>query len=69
MSSQALEQLEIKLAFLDHANSELSEVVTRQQREIDALRVRLEALAARVQAALDVDAAPATADDEKPPHY
>jgi uncharacterized coiled-coil protein SlyX len=69
MSTEALEQLETKLAFLDHANAVLSDIVSRQQRDIDTLRGRLEALAALVQAARDSDATPHTVDDERPPHY
>jgi uncharacterized coiled-coil protein SlyX len=37
MNVEALEQLETKIAFLEHANAELSDVVTRRQRDIDAL--------------------------------
>ena len=69
MSTEALEQLETKMAFLDHANAVLSDIVSRQQRDIDTLRDRLEALAVLVQAARDSDATPRTAEDERPPHY
>jgi uncharacterized coiled-coil protein SlyX len=69
MSTEALEQLETKMAFLDHANAVLSDIVSRQQRDIDALRDRLTALAALVQAGRDSDATPRTAADERPPHY
>ena len=69
MGNEALEQLETKLAFLDHANAVLGEVVTRQQRDIDALRARVEALAALVQSSQDSDGAPRTPADERPPHY
>ena len=69
MSPEALEQLETKMAFLDHANAVLSDIVSRQQRDIDALRDRLTALAALVQAGRDADAVPRTAADERPPHY
>jgi uncharacterized coiled-coil protein SlyX len=68
MSTEALEQLETKMAFLDHANTVLSDIVSRQQREIDALRDRLIALTALVQAGRDSDAS-RTAADERPPHY
>jgi uncharacterized coiled-coil protein SlyX len=37
----ALQDIEIKLAFLERANLELSDVVYRQQRELDALREQL----------------------------
>ena len=69
MSTEALEQLETKMAFLDHANAVLSDIVSRQQRDIDALRDRLESLAALVRADRDSDAAPRTPEDERPPHY
>lgn len=69
MSTEALEQLETKMAFLDHANAVLSDIVSRQQRDIDTLRDQLAALAALVQAARDSDATPRSSDDERPPHY
>jgi uncharacterized coiled-coil protein SlyX len=69
MSTQALEQLETKIAFLDHANTVLSDIVSRQQRDIDTLRDRLTALAALVQADRDSDVTPRSQDDERPPHY
>jgi uncharacterized coiled-coil protein SlyX len=69
MDNDTLERLETRIAFLDHANAVLSEEVRRQQREIETLRNRLEALAALVQAAQEADAEPRTAEDERPPHY
>jgi SlyX protein len=70
MNPEALEQVETKIAFLEHANAELSDVVTRQQRDIDALRDQIAALAARIQALRDSDATPPhSAEDERPPHY
>ena len=69
MNAEALEQVETKIAFLEHANAELSDVVARQQRDIDALRDQVAALAARIEALRDSDAAPRTAEDERPPHY
>jgi SlyX protein len=69
MNAEALEQVETKIAFLEHANAELSDVVTRQQRDIDALRDQIAALAARIQALCESDATPHGAADERPPHY
>ncbi|MGH8301404.1 MAG: SlyX family protein [Steroidobacteraceae bacterium] len=68
MNNEALEQIETKIAFLERANAELSDVVYRQHREIEALRERIAALTARVEAA---QAAPEvrTPEDERPPHY
>jgi uncharacterized coiled-coil protein SlyX len=69
LKTEALERLETKIAFLDHANAVLSDEVLRQQRDIDTLRDRLEALASIVQAGRDTDAMPPAAEDERPPHY
>ena len=69
MNAEPLEQIETKIAFLEHANAELSDVVTRQQRDIAELRDQIASLAARLQTLRESDAAPGTADDERPPHY
>jgi SlyX protein len=69
MKAEALEQIETKLAFLERANAELSDVVFRQQRDIDLLRSQIATLAARTQASGDSDISPRTAEDERPPHY
>jgi SlyX protein len=69
MNAATLEQVETKIAFLEHANAELSDVVARQQRDIELLRDQLAALAARVLALREADATPRTAEDERPPHY
>jgi uncharacterized coiled-coil protein SlyX len=66
MNAEALEQIETKIAFLEHANAELSDVVTRQQRDIEVLRDQIAALAARIR---ESDATPRTVEDERPPHY
>jgi SlyX protein len=46
----SLQELEIKLAFLERANSELSDVVYRQQRALDGLEERVRLLEAQLQA-------------------
>jgi SlyX protein len=69
MNAEALEQVETKIAFLEHANAELSDVVARQQRDIDALRDQIAALATRIQALRESNATPHSAEDERPPHY
>lgn len=69
MNAHSLELIEIKIAFLEHANAELSDVVSRQQRDIAALGDQLAALAASVRAARDSGMAAHTAEDELPPHY
>jgi SlyX protein len=67
MSGQ-IEQIEIKIAYLEQANAELSDVVYRQQQELDQLRARLLAITAKLDTAQTQDAS-YKLEDEKPPHY
>jgi len=68
MQATPLEQIETKIAFLERANTELSDVVFRQHREIEDLRQRINALVDRFEAAQS--AGPALRpEDERPPHY
>ena len=68
MNADTVERLELKIAFLERASAELSDVVYAQQRQIDSLRTRLAELASQMEARSQVDR-PYTIDDEKPPHY
>jgi SlyX protein len=68
MNFPTLEQIETKIAFLERANTELSDVVFRQQREIEMLRAQILALAARIEAA-QPDPGARTPEEERPPHY
>lgn len=68
MSDESLERIELKIAYLENANNELSAVVFRQQQEIDALRLRLTAMTARLEE-MQTKADEWTAEQEKPPHY
>lgn len=63
-----LDRIEIKLAYLEEANAQLSDVVLRQQREIDALKLRLDRLKDRLEATQHAPT-PYSLEDEKPPHY
>jgi SlyX protein len=66
--SQTLEQIETKIAYLERANSELSDVVFRQHQEIETLRAHIAGLAARIDAA-QADTGMRTPEEERPPHY
>lgn len=68
MNAHALEQLETKIAFLERANAELSDVVFRQHQDIEALRAQIAGLAARMDAAQS-DTVVRRPEDERPPHY
>lgn len=60
--------VEEKLAHLERAVTELSDVMVRQQREIDTALARTERLIAQLQSLAEDSGASATA-YEKPPHY
>ena len=68
MNDAALEQLQTKIAFLERAASELSDVVYRQQQEIQALQAKLKALVDRLSGAQSDDG-PRLPEQERPPHY
>ena len=68
MNEEALEQIQIKIAFLERANADLSDVVFRQQLEIRALGARIKEVSER-PAAAQPEERPRSADDERPPHY
>jgi SlyX protein len=68
MHSDEVERIETRMAFLERANNELSDVVFRQQQEIQSLRLRVDALTQRIEAAQSVDT-PRTLEEERPPHY
>jgi len=68
MNASSLEQIETKIAFLERANAELSDVVFRQHQEIEALRAQIIGLAARIDAA-QADTGVRTPEEERPPHY
>ena len=69
MTPEALERIETKIAFLESANAELSDVVYRQKKEIDELKARLSILSARLDAGQAEGGRPYTLEEEKPPHY
>ncbi len=68
MNDETMEKIQIKIAFLERAKNELSDVVYRQQREIQTLAAQLKALAGRLSASQPDEAAPAP-EQERPPHY
>lgn len=68
MNAEFIERIELKIAYLERANNDLSEVVYRQQQEIDALRAELAALNGKMAAAM-TEQTIYTAEQERPPHY
>jgi uncharacterized coiled-coil protein SlyX len=68
MDEDPIERLEIKIAFLEHTTSELSDMVFRQQQDIVALKDRLTALSSRFDAFKSNEGTYA-GEEERPPHY
>ena len=67
MTQERIEALEFKVAHLEQALQELSDVLYRQQRELDTLRERSQHLLQQVQQLDDRGADPTRV--EIPPHY
>jgi SlyX protein len=66
--SARLNDLEIRIAHLERALQQLSDVLIRQQKELDRAVDRNQILADRLAALQDSDDA-STALAERPPHY
>ena len=66
--NDALARIEEKLAFLERAVNELSDVVARQQKDLDRATDRHQRLMDKL-AAMESDWGPSATADEKPPHY
>ena len=62
------EIIEVKVAYLENALNELSDVNLRLQRELDSMRERLQILTERLASVEAPSGASATA-HEPPPHY
>lgn len=69
MSEARFIELETKLAYQEDAATQLSDVVARQQQQIDALETALRALIERVEALKDAGGEKTSLRDEVPPHY
>jgi SlyX protein len=66
--SARIDQIEVRIAFLEQANTQLSDTVYTQLQELNTLRAQLGALLQKLETAQSPPTA-WTAEDEKPPHY
>jgi uncharacterized coiled-coil protein SlyX len=67
MHDESLEQVQSKIAYLERAMAELSDVVFRQHQEIRSLEAQFKAVRERLDGAPSEEArAP---EHERPPHY
>ncbi|MDP9087512.1 MAG: SlyX family protein [Pseudomonadota bacterium] len=67
MPPDSLEEVQSKIAYLEHAVAEIGEVVFRQHREIQALEAKISALTDRLEIAASPEMR--SADTDPPPHY
>jgi SlyX protein len=63
-----LDAIEEKLAHLERAVAEISDVVARQQKQLDAALDRNQRLMEKISA-IESDYGPSATAHEKPPHY
>jgi uncharacterized coiled-coil protein SlyX len=68
MDEAPLESIELKIAYLEKANSELSDVVYRQQQQLDELAQRLALVVSQLDE-LKHRPREYTLEEERPPHY
>ena len=68
MNEETLELIQTKIAFLERAASELSDMVFRQHQEIKTLEMKLQALTDRLSGAQSDESA-RPPEQERPPHY
>jgi SlyX protein len=69
MENERLDALEIKCAHLERSVQELSDVVYRQQQQLDRVLQRNQDLAAQIEALEAATDGPANPRAEIPPHY
>ncbi len=62
-----LERVQSKIAYLEQAVAEISDVVFRQHREIQSLEAQLKAIRERLAGTQSEE--PRTGELERPPHY
>lgn len=63
-----LEQVEVRIAYLEQANGELSDVVYKLRQELELLRAEFATMTQRWEASQSAPTA-YSAEQEKPPHY
>ncbi len=68
MDQDTVERLELKLAFLESANAQLSDMVYRQHKDLEALREGFRVLSEKLEARQTAEPV-RRPEDELPPHY
>jgi uncharacterized coiled-coil protein SlyX len=68
MSDESLEQIQSKIAYLERATTDLSDVVFRQHNDIKLLEAQVKALRDRLNGP-QFEETQRTPEQERPPHY
>jgi uncharacterized coiled-coil protein SlyX len=68
MGDESLEQIQSKIAYLERATTELSDVVFRQHNDIKQLEAQIKALRDRLDGP-QFEETQRTLEQERPPHY
>lgn len=66
---QRADELEVKVAFLEQALSDLSDEYYRQQQLIKQLELQQERMQQKIQNTTQADSLEMDASNDKPPHY
>ena len=69
MNNDALQELEVKVAFLEDALDKLSNEQFKQQKEIEQLKISYAQLSEKLNSGGGEGGEQATQQDERPPHY
>lgn len=69
MSSSDIQELQVKVAFLEDSLSKISDEFFTQQRELDELKAKYASLITKIRGMQSADQGAAEAQDERPPHY
>ena len=67
--TKSVEELEIKVAFLEDALSKLSDEFYLQQRDLENIKAQQIALIDKLNSSSDDDLSQSAVLDERPPHY
>ncbi|MFT5571112.1 MAG: putative coiled-coil protein SlyX [Cryomorphaceae bacterium] len=67
--TNSLEKLEVKVAFLEEALSQLGDEFYRQQKELNALKSNFELVKDKLGSGGDGESGLGEVLDERPPHY
>lgn len=69
MSNSDIQDLQVKVAFLEDSLSKISDEFFIQQRELEDLKVKYGNIISKMRGMQSDDQSPAEVQDERPPHY